>query len=605
MDLSYSPLVALGAGGSVSPLVADLGLCLVAAGVLAIAFVKLKIPAIAALLGAGVVLGPAGLEAVQSRENIETIANLGLTLLLFVIGLEVNLKSLLSSGKTLVVTGIVQVPLTLAVGCGAFLLVGLTGWALLTGFYPALYLGVACAFSSTLLVVKYLQEHLKLDTIGGRLAVGLLIFQDIWAIVFLALQPSFANPSIAPILMTFIGTAILAVLATLVARFVLSHAFHIVARSPELVVTLALGWCFGVGLFGAHLGAVAHRLGLEIEISVSMEMGALIAGATIATSPYAYEVVSRVVHLRDFFVTLFFVGLGMSIPVPDGAGVVLLAGAVAAVAVAVRFVVFLPVLYATGLGRRDAVSVSTKLAQVSEFCLVICYLGARLGHISGAQVSVVIFAFVLTALATPVLFAASDRLYLRLRGVMDAFGMRAREARTEAEAGEPPRLVLLGFHRVASALLAELERVHADLLPRTLVVDINAPIHAEIRRRGVQVVYGDLSSLETLRHAGVDAAEVIVSTVPDELLKGTSNEQLARQLRGLAPGAVIFVAATRVSQVDRLRAAGADHVFRAPTEVALGILPAVYAALNANLPSYQEALEEEHGELGRRAEVLD
>ncbi|MGN6109526.1 MAG: cation:proton antiporter domain-containing protein, partial [Kofleriaceae bacterium] len=592
-----APLAALAAGGGVSPLVADLGLCLLAAGVLAIAFVKLKIPAIAALLGAGVLLGPAGLEAIHDRASIDTIANLGLTLLLFVIGLEVHVESLLASGRTLVVTGAVQVPLTLALGFGTFIVVGATGWGLVSGVYPALYLGVACAFSSTLLVVKYLQEHLQLDTTAGRLAVGLLIFQDVWAIVFLALQPSFANPSIAPILLTFLGTTILGVIATAVARFVLSHAFHIVARSPELVVTVALGWCFGVGLLGANLGAIAHRIGLDVEISVSMEMGALIAGATIATSPYAYEVVSRVVHLRDFFVTLFFVGLGMSIPVPDGAGVLLAAALVAVVAVALRFVVFLPVLYKTGLDRRNAVSVSTKLAQVSEFCLVICYLGARLGHISGTQVSIVIFAFVITALATPPLFAASDRLYLRLRGAMDALGMRSRGARAEVESGEAPRLVLLGFHRVASALLADLERLHPDLVPRTLVIDVNAAIHAEIRRRGAQVVYGDLSSIEVMRHAGVDAAEVIVSTVPDEMLKGTSNEQLARQLRQLAPQAKIIANCSRVSQVEKLRAAGVDHVFRAPTEVALGILPAIYAALNASLESYQEAVEEEHGAL--------
>jgi Kef-type K+ transport system membrane component KefB len=604
MDVAMSPLV-LGAGGSVSPLVGDLGLCLVAAGVLAIAFVKLKIPAIAALLGAGVVLGPAGLEAIHDRASIETIANLGLTLLLFVIGLEVNLKSLLASGRTLVVTGLVQVPVTLAAGLGAFLLVGMTGWALLGGFYPALYLGVACAFSSTLLVVKYLQEHLRLDTVAGRLAVGLLIFQDIWAIVFLALQPSFANPSIAPILLTFLGTAIVAALATFVARFLLARAFHVVARSPELVVTLALGWCFGVGLFGANLGTFAHALGVDVEISVSMEMGALIAGATIATSPYAYEVVSRVVHLRDFFVTLFFVGLGMSIPVPESLGVIALAAAVAAIALALRYLVFLPLLYATGLDRRNSVSVSTKLAQVSEFCLVIVYLGSQLGHVSGTLVSVVIFAFVITALVTPVLFATSDRLYQRLRPLLEVVGIRSRGLRPEAESAEAPRLVLLGFHRIGSALFAELERLHADLLPQTLVVDTNTAAHLEIQRRGAQVLYGDIASVEVLRHAGVDAAEVIVSTIPDELLQGTSNAQLVRQLRQLAPKAMIIANCTRASEVTALREAGADHVFRPPTEIALGLLPAIYAALNASLPSYLEALEEEHGPLDARREVID
>ncbi|MDQ3334672.1 MAG: cation:proton antiporter [Myxococcota bacterium] len=597
--------MALAAGGGISPLVGDLGLCLVAAGLLGVAFVKLRIPAIAALLGAGVLLGPAGLEAIQDRASIDTIANLGLTLLLFVIGLEVNLQSLLASGRTLIVTGLVQVPLTLAVGTGAFLVIGMTGWSLATGFYPALYLGVACAFSSTLLVAKYLQEHLLVDTVAGRLAVGLLIFQDIWAIVFLALQPSFENPSIMPIALTFLGTAVVGTLATVVARFVLSRAFQIVARSPELVVTVALGWCFGVGLFGANLGSIAHRVGISAEISVSMEMGALIAGATIATSPYAYEVVSRVVHLRDFFVTLFFVGLGMSIPVPESASVVTLAFVVAAIAILLRFLIFVPVLYATGLDRRNSVSVSTKLAQVSEFCLVIAYLGSRLGHISGAHVSVVIFAFVITALATPVLFPASDKFYQRLRSILDAMGIRSRGTRAEGESHEAPRLVLLGFHRVGSALLADLQRLHADLLPRTLVVDTNTTIHGEIRKRGAQVLYGDVASMEVLRHAGVEAAEVIISTVPDELLKGTSNEQLVRQLRKLAPNAALIANCTKVSQVAALKAAGADHVFRAPTEVALGILPAVYAALNATLPSYLEALEDEHGALEQRAEVID
>ncbi|HLL22947.1 MAG TPA: cation:proton antiporter [Kofleriaceae bacterium] len=604
MDLfSLAPHV-LAAGG-LSPLVADLGLCLVAAGVLAIAFVRLKIPAIAALLGAGVLLGPAGLAAISDRESIDTIANLGLTLLLFVIGLEVNVKSLLASGRTLVLTGLLQVPLTLVAGFGAFMLLSMTGVALLGGVYPALYLGVACSFSSTLLVVKYLQEHLLLDTVGGRLAIGLLIFQDIWAIVFLALQPSFANPSITPILLTFVGTLIVGVLATAMARVVLPRAFHVVARSPELVVTVALGWCFGVGLFGANLGSLANRLGVSVEISVSMEMGALIAGATIATSTYAYEVVSRVVHLRDFFVTLFFVGLGMSIPVPDGVDVLLVAFLVAAISVALRYIVFVPLLYATGLDRRNAVSVSTRLAQVSEFCLVIAYLGTRLGHISGTHVSVVIFAFVITALVTPYLFATADRLYKRLRGILDKVGIRSRGPRAEAEAADAPRLVLLGFHRIGSALLADVERLHPDLLPRTLILDTNSTVHDEIRRRGANVVYGDIASMEVLRHAGVGDAEVIISTVPDELLSGTNNAELARQLRQLAPNAQIIANCTRISQVAAIRAAGANHVFRTATEVALGILPAVYAALNATLPSYLEAVEEEHGALEHRKEVID
>jgi voltage-gated potassium channel Kch len=170
---------------------------------------------------------------------------------------------------------------------------------------------------------------------------------------------------------------------------------------------------------------------------------------------------------------------------------------------------------------------------------------------------------------------------------------------------DPPRLVLLGFHRVASALLADIGRLHPDLVPHTLVIDTNTTIHDGIRARGAQVVYGDIASIDVMRHAGVGAAEVIVSTVPDELLRGTNNAELVRQLRQLAPNAQIIANCTRMSQVATIRAAGADHVFRGPTQIALGVLPAIYAALNATLPSYLEAVEEEHGALEGRKEVID
>ncbi|HEU4614878.1 MAG TPA: cation:proton antiporter, partial [Kofleriaceae bacterium] len=293
------------------------------------------------------------------------------------------------------------------------------------------------------------------------------------------------------------------------------------------------------------------------------------------------------------------------IPVPESASVLLLALLIAAVSIVLRYVLFVPVLYATGLDRRNSVAVSTRLAQVSEFCLVIAYLGTRLGHLSGAHVSVVIFAFVITALLTPVLFSISDQLYKRIRGLLDKVGIRSRGQQADSESHDAPRLVLLGFHRIGSALLADLERLHPDLIPHTLVVDTNSTVHDEIRRRGAQVIYGDIGSTEVLRHAGVAGAEVIVSTVPDELLRGTTNVQLVTQLRQLAPNAQILANCTRVSQVRALRAAGANHVYRTPTEVALGILPAIYAALNASLPSYLEALAEEHGVLEARKEVID
>ncbi|MCC6995417.1 MAG: cation:proton antiporter [Deltaproteobacteria bacterium] len=587
----------LASGGAVHPLVQDLGVCLAAAAALAVVCEKLRIPTIAAFLGAGVLIGPVGLAAINDAGSIDTIANLGLTLLLFVIGLEVNLRSLLASGRTLLVTGALQVPLTVGVAVLAFLGLRALGVALLGGTYPFLYFALACGFSSTLLVVKFLQERLLLDTVSGRLCVGLLIFQDVWAIIVLALQPSFQRPSLAPILLTFMGIAVLGTVAALAARFVLPLAFRAIAHVPELVVTTALGWCFGLGLLGAHLGDLVALVGIHKPISVSLEMGALIAGTSIASFPFAYEVVARVTHVRDFFVTLFFIGLGMSIPVPRDASVLWLALGLSTLALALRYLVFLPLLYRTGLDRRNAFDTSTRLAQVSEFCLVIAYLGLRYRHIDEAHASVVIFAFVLTALLTPLLFKLSEPMYRRAKRLLGALGFRAPaqvgpssgQGGGDHEAGgDTLRVVILGFHRIGSALLAELERLHPDLVPATLVIDTNVELHAELRRRGLQVVYGDIASREVLRHAGLAQAEVVVSTVPDELLQNTSNAALVRTVRALSPHAVVIAHASRPSAVAEVRAAGADHVILAPAEVAGGLLTAVYAALNGSFDSFLE-----------------
>ncbi len=602
--------VVLAAGGGPAPLVAGIAICFLAAAVLALVSGAIRLPSIAGFILAGLLVGPVGLQLINDREHIETIAGLGLVLLLFLIGLELDLRALLASGRTLLLTGLLQVPLSVLAGFGLFSVVatldlGVGG----SGFEP-LYLALACAFSSTLLVVKVLQERLQMDTVDGRLCVGLLIFQDIWAIVLLALQPNLESPHPAPLVGTLLGVVLVIALAWAATRFVLPVAFRRVAKSPELVVTLALGWCFGLGTFAGQLGPWAHALHLPLEPSVSMELGALVAGVSIASFPYAHEVMAKVGNLRDFFITLFFVALGMSIPIPEGPTVLLVALVLATVMTALRYLVFLPLLYATGLDRRHAVTTSTKLAQVSEFALVIAYLGLALGHIDGGLVSVVIFAFVLTAIVTPGLFTIADPLHHRIGPLLALFGIREGSrskapAAADADHGLPPRLVLLGFHRLASSLLYELGRTHPTLLPHVLIVDFNVALHDRIRERGARVVYGDVGNLETLRHTGVAQAEVVICTIPDDILKGITNLELCRQLRRLAPDTRVIVNAVRLADIQPMYDAGASYVFSWRTETAMGISPAVCAALNGDLDGFIESRRAEIGEERTRVEVLD
>ena len=599
-------LAAGGADAGLPELVLDIGLSLLVAGVLAIGFTRLRIPTVAAFLLAGVILGPVGTGLIDDRANIETIAQLGLILLLFLIGLEIDLRGLLASGKTVLTSGILQYPLTgllsflLAQG---LLLVGVTA-GVLASQYAALYVGLAVAASSTLLVVALFQQTFTLDTATGRMSLALLVFQDIWAIIVLSLQPNLDDPQVLPILSAFAGIAIIGALAALVSRAVLPVGFRWIAKQPATILIASLAWCFAVVLAGINLDpAIEAITGGQTQLSVSAGMGALIAGVTLANLPFSTEVIRQVSVVRDFFVTLFFVGLGMTIPAPDGIGVLVGAIALAALAIVSRYLVMLPLLYVTGLDRRTATLTSTKLAQISEFSLVIAFLGLTLGHIDETLNAAIILAFVITAVLTPVLFFRSDPIADRLAPLLDRVGIKAPSSDL-VETARRYDLALLGVHRTASSLLHEIADTEPELLQRTLVVDFNVAIHPRIAALGPHVTYGDLSSAETLHHAGVDRARVVLCTIPDEVLASASTRDVVEVVRQVNPDATIVATATTFPEQRSLYAAGADYVLLPRMDAAAAALRAIEAALNGRIDDLRESTRALLKE-GERREVLD
>ena len=576
------------AGLGPHPLVRDIGLCFLVGALLCLLLARAGIPTLAGLLAAGIFLGPEVTGLVSDRTNIETIANLGLVLLLFLIGLEIDLRKLLSSGKTLVLSGILQFPLCVAFGWAATVAVRAAGWDPIPGRWVPLYVGFTAAASSTLIAVKLMQGRHQLDTVVGRISVGILIFQDMWAIVILAVQPDIANPAIGPLALNFLAIGALAAVAFSVARWVLTVAFRWIAKLPEMILVGAAGWCFGVGFLGNTMG-------------VSLEMGALIAGASLASLPFSTQVVARVAVVHDFFITLFFVALGMSIPRPDGLGPVILALFLVAVALASRALVFFPLLHFTGLDRRNSLVAAGRLAPVSEFCLVIAYLGSVHGHIDQGIVTAVIFAFVFTALAAPALYDSGEQVESRLGRLLTLVGIRAPAAPgREEESPDPPEIVILGLHRTASSLLHEVEVKLPALRERILVLDINVATHADIRRRGFRVQYADFSDLEVLRHSGAAEARMVVSSVPDEILRGTDNLRLVKNIRGLSPTVAIVARATTVAKALELYEAGADYVHLQRLESAREL----FGLLSGDLVALRQKQEEEFGPLSSRTEIL-
>lgn len=531
-------------------IVTDIAICIIAAWLFAVLSQILRQPLLLAYLVAGFIIGPHGLPIgpggkpfITNPQSIQTISEIGLSLLLFMIGLEINLKKMLSAGKFITVTAAVQI-----LGCG------LLGWLVFELVGPAqngleaLYLGVAAAMSSTVIIVKILYDKRELETLAGRVTLGVLVLQDVFVILFLAVQPNLKNLAFSPLALALGKVILLVSVAFLASRFVLPTLFRLVARLPELVLVGALAWCLALAGFAGWLG-------------LSTAMGALIAGVMISTFPYTLDVVAKVTSIRDFFVTLFFVGLGLEIPVPTWASISW-AVFLCLILVSSRLATVFPSLYLMRQGYRVSLLPAINLSQMSELSLVLLELGKVSGDVSENTIGVAAFAFAFLAVGSTYAILDSHSILRRVTPWLDKLDLHDLDhtqffGREEKPSG---RICLLGFSWTASSLLAEIERHRPDLLSETAVIDFNPIVHARLRQRQIHAHYGDITARDVLLHAGVQRAEVILCTLPNTVLKGADNLKMLRQLRELNPKAKIIVHAELLCDVPKLYEAGASYV---------------------------------------------
>ena len=566
-------------------ILSQISIAILAATVLAFLARWARQPLILAYIAAGVVVGSTeGFGWVQTHA-IESISELGLILLLFMIGLEIDLKKIKQAGATLLATGLGQFPLGLALGLGFFLLLG---FQFTSSDYSALYLAVACALSSTMIVVKLLYDKFELDTLPGRITLGILVFQDIWAIVFLAIQHDLKNPAPVQLLVSLVKGIAVVALALALSRYVLPILFRSVAKLPEVVLIAALGWCFGISMLASVVG-------------LSREMGALIAGIAISAFPYNLDVVAKIVSLRDFFITLFFVSLGTKVPRPTGE-LVALSLAASAFLVVSRFLTISPILRFLRSGNRISFVTALNLSQISEFSLVICALGVSLGHISEKVLSVVVYTLVITSVASTYAILNSHAVFSTVNPLLKAIGLRDLDERVHERDERPGKaIVFLGFSRYASSLLVELSRQQPGIEQEIAVVDFNPDVKRELDRRGIANLYGDIGHADVLHHAKVHDAQVLLCTIPDSILKGTTNQRLLRQLAAIAPESQIITTAEFFYTARDLYQEGAAFVFLPRLMSVRDLGRAVLAARAGTLEEMRLAAV---NELEARQEVL-
>lgn len=529
-------------------LMADIGKSILAAALLGIPAYLLRLPLLLAYLAAGVLLGSnLGLGWIAGAESISTLSAIGLVLLMFILGLEIDVRKLLQAGRAVLVNGVTQF-----LGCALLAIVffGAIGLGQSTGNYGMIYLAVACSLSSTLIVVKILSDRVELDTLTSRITLGILVIQDLWAIAFLAVQPNLAQLSPMALGVSVGKAGVLVFSSWLLARFLLPRVFAIAGKQPELMLIAAMAWCFGVcGIAGA--------------LHLSFEMGALVAGVSIASFPYHVDVAAKVSSLRDFFITLFFVSLGLQIPKPTWE-ILGMAGAIVGFVLISRVLTVFPVLYLLRYGNRASLLPALNLSQLSEFALVLAALGVTYNHIPKELLSAFILAMVATALLSSIVIPSSHDIYRAVTKWLERLGFKdhvSPDAEVTPSTDHHPTLVLLGFYRDASSLLQEMVNRYSEAaLHEVMVVDFNPEAHQKLKQMGIHCKYGDIGHVDTLRHLDLTRAQLLVCTIPDQMLKGTSNLKLLKQLQKLAPQARVIVTAETIESAREMYREGAEYV---------------------------------------------
>jgi Kef-type K+ transport system membrane component KefB len=535
-------------------LLKDIGLGIVFAAAASHLARLVKQPLILGYVLGGVALGSElGFGLITSIESVHLISEIGLIFLLFIIGLEIDLRELAKMGRSMAILGFVQF-----VGC---VLLGLAffkpfGFALGGGRFDLLYLAVGLSLSSTLIVVKLLADKFETTTVAGRLTIGILVLQDLWAIAFMAFQPNLLSPQLGSILRSVGQGAVLVAAAFLVSRHGLSRLYKAAGKNPELVLLTSIAWCFLI-------------CGLAEKAGLSKEMGALIAGMSIAAFPYGVDVVSKIGGVRDFFVTLFFVSLGLQVPAPT-APMLGMAALVVAFVIVSRLATVAVTARLLGMGLRTGLVSAANLSQVSEFSLVILALGKGYGHIGPELQTLVLTGMLAASVSSTYLIMLNDKFARGIMSLLTKIGLRELcEAETAGEGRGGRDIVLLGCFRAGEVLVDRIDKLAPEIKNRVLVVDYNPAIRAGLEARGFKWAYGDLAHPETLKHLGVSDAAVVVCSVPDVFLKGTSNLKLLGHLKKVAPKARWIMTADEPEAATRLREAGA-HEAVTPAELAGG-----------------------------------
>ncbi|MGE4501763.1 MAG: cation:proton antiporter [Thiomicrospira sp.] len=502
--------------------------------------VQLRQPLIVAFIAVGIIVGPSVLGVVTLNAQIDLLAHLGIAILLFVVGLKLDLHIIRTMGVVALFTGLGQVIFTSVVGFFIGLALGLSP-------VGALYVAVALTFSSTIIIVKLLSDKRELDALHGRIAIGFLIVQDI--VVVLAMigltavghAQETSNIGVEALMVLLKGILMLVVVAFLM-RYVIPGLLRRLAYSPELLILFAIAW--------AVLGASAGEL-----LGFSQEVGAFLAGISLASTHYRELIGARLVSLRDFLLLFFFISLGASLEMETLGAQIWPALALSLFVLVGNPLIVMVIMGYMGYRKRTGFLAGLTVAQISEFSLILAALGFNLGHIDQETVGLITLVGLITISASTYMILYSHPLYDKLAPYISIFERKVphREVALDQEdTAKPTEVIVFGLGRFGMVIAQSLQRQGKTVL----AVDFNPELVQETAQHGVPTRYGDAEDPEFIASLPLNEAKWVVGTMRDRQI----SLALFKSLKEDNYRGKIALAATHQQDADYFTAMGVDRV---------------------------------------------
>jgi Kef-type K+ transport system membrane component KefB len=504
----------------------------IAAGV-ALIMRLIKQPLMIGHILTGIIVGPSVLHLVKSPATIETFSNIGIALLLFIIGLGLNPRVIKEVGKVASVTGVIQVGLTTLLGWAGGRLFGLSE-------NESLLLGLGLAFSSTIIILKILSDKKEQSRLYGKIAIGLLLIQDLLAMVallFVSSQQASSGISVNQLTLLLAKGLLIAIPLFFVSIAVLPKLHKLIADSQEFLFLFGIGWGFGVAALFAKAG-------------FSIEVGALLAGVALASLPYSQEMGARLRPLRDFFVIVFFISLGTRLEFGSLGHLlpIIIFGSI--VAIIIKPLIVMTTIGALGYTKQTSFKAALATSQVSEFSLVLVILAATRALVPNSFVAALTLIALITIAVSTYLMMYNDSLFRMFERYLTLF--EKRRTHFEQDNQHHYDMILLGYNKGGHEFL----KAFRALNKRFVVIDYDPEVIDTLEHQKVDFLYGDAMDIELLEEAGLDKSKLVVSTITDH----ATNLFLLQLLEKFNQHAIIILHAETVEQAFELYDQGATYV---------------------------------------------